>query len=398
MTKFRLSFAIYLSVLFILSAFFLITVYQSETNNSMAEWLINYQGGFTRRGFLGEIIFQMSILFDFELRKGFLLLQIFIYFIYFLSIYYFFKDTTTNYLFCLAIFSPVFFLFSLAELEALGRKELLMFSAFLINFLLYKRFNNLNYNYLYFLITLPIIMLTHEIYIIYISYFILFFLLFEKNYNSLTLLKFFTVILSVLIILFLILTNDYDSTNLKQMCDSLLLNKNEKCGLAPYSMISNIGGYRAEVDWKFTHIVRYVMIFIVGFGVLTTLIAHSNFNEKEVNKYLCKIKFPLLFLILFLPSILPFFTAVDSGRYTSMAYNMAVIFFFGCYNFNKINIDFELIKKRFRFLIIESKYILFLIFLTMCFTWNPKAVYHEDIGSIPIYRLLAKFINYLWNF
>ena len=67
------------------------------------------------------------------------------------------------------------------------------------------------------------------------------------------------------------------------MCDSLLLNKNEKCGLAPYSMISNIGGYRAEVDWKFTHIVRYAMIFIVGFGVLTTLIAHSNFNEKEVN-------------------------------------------------------------------------------------------------------------------
>ena len=78
MTKFRLSFAIYLSVLFILSAFFLITVYQSETNNSMAEWLINYQGGFTRRGFLGEIIFQMSMFFDFELRKGFLLLQIFL--------------------------------------------------------------------------------------------------------------------------------------------------------------------------------------------------------------------------------------------------------------------------------------------------------------------------------
>ena len=81
-----------------------------------------------------------------------------------------------------------------------------------------------------------------------------------------------------------------------------------------------------------------------------------------------------------------------------MTYNMAVIFFFGCYNFNKINIDFELIKKRFRFLIIESKYILFLFFLTMCFTWNQKAVYHEDIGSIPMYRLLAKFINYLWNF
>ena len=83
MTKFRLQFATYLSILFILSIFFLLNVYESQTNNSMAEWLINYQGGFTRRGFLGEVVFQSSMVFDFELRTGFLFLQIFIYLLYF---------------------------------------------------------------------------------------------------------------------------------------------------------------------------------------------------------------------------------------------------------------------------------------------------------------------------
>ena len=73
-----------------------------------------------------------------------------------------------------------------------------------------------------------------------------------------------------------------------------------------------------------------------------------------------------------------------------MAYNMSAIFFFGCYYFKKININFDLMKKRFKILIFNSKYILFSIFILLCFTWNPKAVHHEDIGSIPIYRLLAK--------
>ena len=45
----------------------------------MAEWVINYQGGFTRRGFLGEVVFQISQKFNFQLRKSFLILQILIY-------------------------------------------------------------------------------------------------------------------------------------------------------------------------------------------------------------------------------------------------------------------------------------------------------------------------------
>ena len=147
----------------------------------MAEWVINYQGGFTRRGFLGEIIFQISQFFDFQLRKTFLLLQIFIYLFYFYFIYVFFKKINYNFFFAIAIFSPLFFIFSLAELEALGRKDILMFLVFIVNFLIYLEFRNINYNYIYFIITFPVVFLTHEIYIIYVVYFLAFFIMIEKS-------------------------------------------------------------------------------------------------------------------------------------------------------------------------------------------------------------------------
>ena len=58
MKEYKLIFSIYLSILFVFIVFFLSAVHNSPVNNSMHEWVINYQGGFTRRGFLGEIVFE----------------------------------------------------------------------------------------------------------------------------------------------------------------------------------------------------------------------------------------------------------------------------------------------------------------------------------------------------
>ena len=108
-----------------------------------ADWLINYQGGFTRRGLMGEIIFQISQFFDFQLRKIFLISQITIYIGYFYSIYLLFKKIEFHYFFALAIFSPLFFIFSLSELEALGRKDILLFLVFILNFIIFFKFEKL---------------------------------------------------------------------------------------------------------------------------------------------------------------------------------------------------------------------------------------------------------------
>jgi hypothetical protein len=140
MKQYKFIFSLYLCFLFLFATFFLSAVHNLSVNNSMAEWVINYQGGFTRRGFLGEFVFQITQLFDLQLRKAFLGLQILIYLIYFYGIYNLFKKINFNYIFALAIFSPLFFLFSLAELEALGRKDIFMFLVFVLNFLIFLNF------------------------------------------------------------------------------------------------------------------------------------------------------------------------------------------------------------------------------------------------------------------
>ena len=105
MKEYKNLFFLYLSLLFLFVLFFLAAVHNSSVNNSMAEWVINYQGGFTRRGFLGEIIFQISQFFNFQLRKVFLVLQVLIYIGYFYSIYQLFKKINYNFIFGITIFS-----------------------------------------------------------------------------------------------------------------------------------------------------------------------------------------------------------------------------------------------------------------------------------------------------
>ena len=407
MKEYKLIFSIYLSFLFFFVIFFLSAVHNSPVNNSMHEWVINYQGGFTRRGFLGEIIFQLSQLFNFQLKKVFLILQIFLYAGYFYTIYILFKNIKYNYFFAIAIFSPLFFIFSLAELEALGRKDILMFLIFIINFIIYFKFKNINYNYIYFFITFPIIFLTHEIYIIYSVYFLAFFLILEKNLNLIFFLKFLIILFYLFFFIELITSNEFTKDNLKLLCENLQNKSNVKCGLAPYSMIIDINIYQRELDWlkphregdwKYSYIIRYVLIFIFGFLGLFVLIIFSKINNEKTNKLISKISLKLIFLLLGLPSILPFITAVDSGRYMSMAYTFPSIFYFGLLRARIILFDYKAIN-----LIIENSFLKIkkykiILLIVLCFSWSPKAVYHEDISSFPLYRLITKTSDFIGNF
>jgi len=398
MKEFKFYFGIYLAVLLVFIIFFLAAVHNSSVNNSMAEWVINYQGGFTRRGFIGEIVFQISQFFNFQLRKVFLGLQIILYLGYFFSLFFLFKKIKYNFIFSLAIFSPLLFIFSLAELEALGRKDILMFFVFIVNFLIFIRYKNKNYNYIYFIITFPVVFLTHEIYIIYTVYFLAFFVMIEKKFNLLFIIKFLSILLLIFILLNLITTNEFSKENFDLLCKNLKDKSNETCGLAPYSMMINLDGYRSEVAWKLPHVIRYVLIFLVGFFGLIISIFFSKINKFETNFLISKINLKFFFLILALPSILPFLTAVDSGRYSSMAYTFPCIFYFGLLRSNLIVFDYEKVN----YLINNSffkfkKYRVIFIFL-FCFTWTPKAVYHEDLSSFPLYRTIDKVPNFIGNF
>ena len=70
--KFKNYFILYLSFLWLFGIFFLYVKHSAQSDSTISEWIINYQGGFTKRGLIGEICFQIAQFFNLSLREFFL--------------------------------------------------------------------------------------------------------------------------------------------------------------------------------------------------------------------------------------------------------------------------------------------------------------------------------------
>ena len=91
------------------------------------DWLINYEGGYVRRGLLGQTIYEISKLLNIQIKFILLFFEISIYFAYFLLFLLFLSKIKIDFFWLLIIFSPIAFLYPLAELQALGRKDIFIY-------------------------------------------------------------------------------------------------------------------------------------------------------------------------------------------------------------------------------------------------------------------------------
>ena len=65
----------YLLILLIFSYFYLYIKHTILNDSTISEWLINYEGGFTKRGLVGQLAIIQSRIFDIDLRWSIFLLQ-----------------------------------------------------------------------------------------------------------------------------------------------------------------------------------------------------------------------------------------------------------------------------------------------------------------------------------
>ena len=162
---------IYFFYIFITTVIYLnFHLYEFPNKYVYTDWLINYEGGFVRRGLLGQIIFEISNFFNIEISLIILYFQIISYFLYVLLFFFIFLKIKTNFFWFIIIFSPVLFLYPIAELEALGRKDILVISLFLIFSLI--NYNNLNSVILAFICFFSLSTLIHEITVFYIFHYL----------------------------------------------------------------------------------------------------------------------------------------------------------------------------------------------------------------------------------
>ena len=388
-------FKIYIIFLFILSSFYLSSVYLSTVNNAMSEWVINYGGGFVRRGLIGEIIFQLSNFFKITLREGFLILQILLYFFYYLIIYWLLSNFKKNFIVYLAIFSPVFYSFGLYELEALGRKEILMYIFFSYNFYLFYKYKNINLNYIFTFLSLIILILNHESVIFYYLFYLFFFLVIDKKKDFRFYSLNFLLLFIVIFVSYLIYINPHSSTDNLEMCKRLLNLSNERCGLAANFTTANISRHIDEVSWRFIDVKNYIFIFIFGFTGIFLLIYKSNLTNKF---YILNLNPFFILIFCSLPGLLLFLIAVDTGRWTSMLYHMIAISFFGMIKLGYIKMDSDIKYKYIDFKKIKNNFLFYFLIFILCFGWSPKAVYHESFGTFPAYRMIVKIKKFIPDF
>ena len=376
---------IYLIILYLFAVFFFFQKYNNYVEWTISEWLINYQGGFTRRGLIGEIVFQISKLSSLTIRETILTFQITTYLLYFYLLYKFLKDTNNNILFIFAIFSPLFVIYPIAEVEVLGRKEIFIYVSFLLVVNIFSIKNVQNRHYFYFSIILMISCLIWEGFVIYISYFI--FILILKNnlvLNKSFLTKLLISLIPLSISFYFVFFHRLDENGLKMMCQSI----NECYGAISYlnrSLSSNI----SEVTSKFqiSFLIRYILVLIIGFFPLFLLIKNSklNYKQKFKNDYF----YLIFFIIIFTPSLIFYYIAQDWGRWVSISYTLSLLTYVYSLKNNFIVINFD----RINYSIFRKKFVVIFLFIIFAFGWAPKTLINEDVGSIPIYRKSVEIIK-----
>ena len=401
--NFEKFFKIYLIALIFFGIFYLYRKHTVANDTSISEYLINYQGGFVRRGFVGEILFRISLFFGLSLRFTIFVFQSFVYTIFIFLIHNLFKNFKKDIVIIFSILTPIFLLFPIAELESLGRKETILYVYFLL-FINIK--NPRNANLITFFV-LPLICMIYEQVILFSGFFYAFLVLKNKITNfksSLKIILFFipAILINIIFILF-----PLNPDNHKIMADLLMSEFNEPCYMSCSLLVNNdINNFSQMISyiWKgvdevfmYKIFIRYFLVFTVGLLPIFFLCYNSSFVSKNLFNTLKINNILLLVLIIYVPVIPLFILGGDWGRWIGMIASFTTIFYFYLYKNKLIILNYKKIYQKISFF--KKKKILTLIILIIfSFGWNQKTTSVEDLATKPGYKIPYNTIKIIFNF
>ena len=388
---------IYLLILLIFSYFFLFTKHNVANDSTISEWLINYEGGFTKRGLIGQFAIELSRIFESNLRWIIFLLQSFTCTIYFFLLFVFLKKLKFERVIILSIFTPIFILYPIAEIEVLARKEVLVFSLY-ITYLMIPRDSILKFLSLTIFSCLSILIWEP---IIFFFPLIIILEIIENNIEKINFI-FLKLILSFipsLLVVFFIIMFPLSIDDHNSMAFILKQEFEEDCYMSCDLLISkssllqqfqgNFGKYSLEV------FVRYSLIFLIGFFPLISLINNSSLKNKNLVLFKFFEKPIILILISLLPIIILFAMGYDWGRWVNVTYVMLALTYFHLLKSSSFILNYKNLENNLLYRIKGKIFIIF--FVIFCFGWNPKTVITGDVASFPGYRIPYKVFKILSN-
>jgi hypothetical protein len=281
----------------------------------IGDWLINFQGGFVRRGLGGYMINIVSDFLNLKLNYTVSYIQIICYLTYISILFFSFYRKKIDVWFIILLLSPVTLLFRILDPYAVGRKEIILYFLFAIYLLfLNKKMLKSNYMILLFSIALTVSTLFHELMFFYLPYFILAPYLKSKIDNEpFRFSKILFVILgSVLAMVPLFFYGK--NINGSIICTGLIekgLSNNICKGILSQRNFSLINIISNRENW-YGDLWSYSIALILGLFPFVLFVKYAKHQIVTVKKFL------ILFLILFLFSSPLFILAADWGRWLNI--------------------------------------------------------------------------------
>jgi len=329
------------------------------------DWIINYQGGFVRRGFIGEILFKLYQITSINLD---ILILIFVILIITLNSYFLIRSIKyiyNSYINVLIFLSPGFFLYPMMESEIVGRKDILLL--FILGFFVFfvKKINSKN---LFLLLNFSIVFLTlsHSAFLFYMPYLLfLYFLIKTKKKEKIYFFEFIFTLCLLFLLLVLIAFNQGTSLIVKEICDSAKNFVSDYCtvfGQVQW-LTYNIETYLSEKSTLGINYYKYSFIYITSFILVYFFLALKVYKSKFNFNYsfLQKINPLLIFVLLFVPTLPAFILALDWGRYIFLSYSCSFFIFVYCIKENLLSTNYDL-----NF----NKYVILVIIIIYSFLWT----------------------------
>jgi hypothetical protein len=300
------------------------------------------------------------------------------------------------------LYTPIFLLYPLAEVEVLVRKETVIFIIFIIFLNLASNKYNKIYCNIYTIFLFPISFLIWEPVIFFFPF--IFFILYLKNYKKNILETILKILLisspSIITFLFVIL-NPLSEVGHEKMCKALIFFFKENCYMALEMLKSKSTIAQQFTEnfpaYKIENFIRHILIILVGFFPFFILSANSKLNKKNVNLFFKFKSFLVPSIILLGLTPVCFAAMYDWGRVVNISYTFSIFTYFFLLKNNYIlfkeDKSFIFIKK-----IFSNKNYYFIFFFIYCFCWNIKTVITDKVGSIPLYKIITKSAKILINY
>jgi hypothetical protein len=341
---------IYFLILLIFALSNIYRFYITHDGFRFADWLINYQGGFVRRGLFGSLLISLSNLTSIKIEIFYLLLISLFYSIFFYLAFCLIKKKSNNLNLFFLILSPLSFHFIVFETRATAAKEILLFLFFIILIFLFIKKIRLSFIFLYFHLFSIFVILNHEALVFYFSfiYLFLYFVQNKKNYLLIRYNIFFSIIILTIFSLLLFFYSGNDN-QVKIICDFLEQKNiivrhcdNLDIGHSAIAFLKS-GTEKNNIYLKSTldqirmnnYLLTYFISFLVSFVPIFILI-----KDIKIKNSFLKLNFSQYLITCFF-FIIPVFIALDWGRWLHISYILTILIIFGGIELKYLQIDYS---------------------------------------------------------